>query len=167
MVSVSSTRTAPRRTLWEEGRHSGRLVRTVTATILLAVALVDTVAFDRLTVLFDITFVVVCVGAALAVRPRDFFVVGVLPPLSMLVIVAILAAFERSAVADAGDGVAQATVSGLAHHAGALVVGYTLTLGILALRQVAARNAGVIRSGAHPTRVPRQRVPAESAEHAR
>jgi len=167
VVSVSSTRTAPRKTLWEEGRHSGRLVRTVTATILLAVALVDTVAFDRLTVLFDITFVAVCVGAALAVRPRDFFVVGVLPPLSMLVIVAILAAFERSAVADAGDGVAQATVSGLAHHASALVVGYTLTLGILALRQVAARNAGVIRSGAHPTRVPRQRVPAESAEHAR
>ena len=167
MVSVSSTRTAPRRTLWEEGRHSGRLVRTVTATILLAVALVDTVAFDRLTVLFDITFVAVCVGAALAVRPRDFFVVGVLPPLSMLVIVAILAAFERSAVAEPDDGVVQATVSGLAHHAGALVVGYTLTLGILALRQVAARNAGVIRSGAHPTGVPRQRVPAESAEHAR
>jgi hypothetical protein len=167
VVRVSSTRTAPRRTLWEEGRHSGRLVRTVTATILLAVALVDTVAFDRLTVLFDITFVAVCVGAALAVRPRDFFVVGVLPPLSMLVIVAILAAFERSAVAEPGDGVAQATVSGLAHHAGALVVGYTLTLGILALRQVAARNAGVIRAGAHPTRIPRQRVPAESAEHAR
>ena len=167
MVSVSSTRTAPRKTLWEEGRHSGRLVRTVTATILLAVALVDTVAFDRLTVLFDMTFVAVCVGAALAVRPRDFFVVGVLPPLSMLVIVAILAAFERSAVAEPDDGVVQATVSGLAHHAGALVVGYTLTLGILALRLVAARNAGVIRSGAHPTGVPRQRVPAESAEHAR
>ena len=37
-------------------------------------------------------------------------------------------------------------VSGLAHHAGSLVVGYALTLGILALRQVALRNAGAIRS---------------------
>ena len=168
MVSVSSTRTAPRKTLWEEGRHSGRLVRTVTATILLAVALVDTVAFGRLTVLFDITFVVVCVAAALAVRPRDFFVVGC-PA-------AALDARDRGdpgGVRALGRGRAGRRrrpgrpSPGLAHHAGALVVGYTLTLGILALRQVAARNAGVIRSGAHPTRVPRQRVPAESAEHAR
>jgi hypothetical protein len=37
-------------------------------------------------------------------------------------------------------------VSGLAHHAGALVAGYGLTLAVLALRQVAARNAGTIRS---------------------
>ena len=148
MGRVSSPRTAPRRTLWEEGRHPGRLVRTVTATVLLAVALADTVAFGRLTLLFDATFVATCVAAALAVRPRDFFVVGVLPPLSMLVIVAILAAFERTAVAESGDGPVQATVSGLAHHAGALVVGYTLTLAILALRQVAYKNAGTIRSAA-------------------
>jgi hypothetical protein len=148
---VSSTRTAPRRTLWEEGRHPGRLVRTLTATVLLAVALVDTMVFDRLTLLFDIVFVVTCVAAALAVRPRDFFVVGVLPPLSMLVIVVTLAAFDRVAVAEPGDGLVQATVSGLAHHAGALVVGYTLTLAILALRQVAHRNAGTIRSGARPS----------------
>jgi hypothetical protein len=145
---VSSTRTVSRRTLWEEGRHPGRLVRTLTATVLLAVALVDTMVFGRLTLLFDIVFVGTCVAAALAVRPRDFFIVGVLPPLSMLVIVAILAALNRVAVAEPGDGLVQATVSGLAHRAGALVVGYTLTLAILALRQVAYRNAGTIRSGA-------------------
>jgi hypothetical protein len=145
---VSSTHAAPRRTLWEEGRHPGRLVRTLTATVLLAVALADTLVFDRLTLLFDITFVLTCVAAALAVRPRDFFIVGVLPPLSMLVIVAILAGTKRVAVADPGDGPVQATVSGLAHHAGALVVGYSLTLAILLLRQVAHRNAGTIRAGA-------------------
>jgi hypothetical protein len=145
---VSRARTAPRRTLWEEGRHPGRLVRTVTATVLLGVALADTLVFDRLTLVFDITFVVTCVAAALAVRPRDFFIVGVLPPLSMLVIVAILAGTKRVTVADPGDGLVQATVSGLAHHAGALVVGYSLTLLILLLRQVAYRNAGTIRTGA-------------------
>lgn len=160
---MSSTRTAPRRTLWEEGRHPGRLVRTLTATVLLAVALADTLVFDRLTLLFDLTFVVTCVAAALAVRPRDFFIVGVLPPLSMLVIVAILAGTKRVAVADPGDGLVQATVSGLAHHAGALVVGYSLTLAILLLRQVAYRNAGTIRAGARPARVPAARaVPAQS-----
>jgi hypothetical protein len=40
-------------------------------------------------------------------------------------------------------------VSGLAHHARALVAGYGLTLALLALRQVAIRNAGRIR--AHTT----------------
>lgn len=130
------------------------MVRTLTAMVLLALALVDTMVFGRLTLLFDVAFVVTCVVAALAVRPRDFFIVGVLPPLSMLVIVAVLAALDRVTVAEPGDGLVQATVSGLAHHAGALVVGYSLTLAILALRQVAYRNAGTIRSGARSSRSP-------------
>ena len=128
------------------------MVRTLTAMVLLALALIDTMVFGRLTLLFDVAFVVTCVVAALAVRPRDFFIVGVLPPLSMLVIVAVLAALDRVTVAEPGDGLVQATVSGLAHHAGALVVGYSLTLAILALRQVAYRNAGTIRSGARSSR---------------
>jgi hypothetical protein len=125
----------------------------VSAVLLLSVALVESAAGGTLGLVFDGTFVVVCVAAALLVRPRDFFGVGVLPPLGMLAIVAILAAFDRTAVADATDGFGQATVSGLAHHAGALVVGYALTLGLLALRQVALRNAGAIRQGARPLHV--------------
>ena len=61
MDDVSSTRTARRQTLWEQGRTPGRLVRAVTATVLLAIALIDVVAFGRLTWLFDITFVVASV----------------------------------------------------------------------------------------------------------
>jgi tetrahydromethanopterin S-methyltransferase subunit D len=122
----------------------------VSAVVLLSVALVEASAGATLGLVFDGTFVVVCVAAALLVRPRDFFGVGVLPPLSMLAIVAILAAVDRTSVADATDGFGQATVSGLAHHAGALVVGYALTLGLLALRQVALRNAGAIRQVARP-----------------
>ena len=96
--------------------------------------------------LFDVTFVLVSVVAALAVRPKDFFVIGVFPPLLMLGTVVLVALTFRGIVADKGDGFLQAVVSGLAHHAGSLVAGYALTLGILALRQVALRNAGAIRS---------------------
>ncbi len=161
-------RTAPRKTLWEEGRHPGRLIRTIVAVVLLTVALVESLALDRLGLVFDATFVVVCVLAALGVRPRDFFVIGVLPPLAMLGTVGVLVAVDRTAIAEQGDGIFQALVSGLAHHAGALVVGYSLTLVILALRQVALKNAGSIRGGARPAphdrapRVPEQRRPRES-----
>ncbi len=101
---------------------------------------------DGLTLAYDAAFVLTCVGAALAVRPRDFFVVGVLPPLLMAGTMLVLAVVSRSSIAEAGDGIIQATVSGLAHHAGSLVLGYGLALLVLALRQVAARNSGSIRS---------------------
>ena len=113
--------------------------------LVLLVVVLDLLVFSGVTVLFDVAFVLVCVAAALAVRPRDFFVIGVLPPLLMAGTVAVLALLTRGSVADPGDGFLQAVVSGLAHHAGSLVVGYALTLAILALRQVALRNAGTIR----------------------
>jgi hypothetical protein len=111
----------------------------------------------RLTLFFDLAFVAVCVGAALSVRPRDFFMVGVFPPLLMFFTVTILALVDRAAIADEADALVQALVSGLAHHAGALVAGYALTLGILALRQLAMRNSGRIRTeaaGSTPKRRP-------------
>ncbi|MGZ5416258.1 MAG: DUF6542 domain-containing protein [Nocardioides sp.] len=142
---MSSTRTPPRKTLWEEGRHPGRLVAHAAGAAALLVVLAHLLLTDDLTVAFDVAFVMICVAAALAVRPRDFFVVGVLPPLLMAGTVLVLAIFARGAVADPRDGVVQATVSGLAHHAGALVLGYVLALVVLALRQVAMRNSGTIR----------------------
>lgn len=155
--SVSSTRTPPRKTLWEEGRHPGRLVAHAAAAAALVVVVAHLLVTDGLTLVFDVAFVLICVAAALAVRPRDFFVVGVLPPLLMAGTVLVLAVVDRGAVADPGDGVVQATVSGLAHHSGALVLGYALALGVLALRQVAMRNSGTIRAhgrGRAPRRTP-------------
>jgi hypothetical protein len=113
----------------------------------LAVA-ADVLLTDRLSLLFDLAFVLICVAATLAVRPRDFFVVGVFPPLLMFGTVLVLALMLRGAVADPVDGPVQAVVSGLAHHAGGLVAGHALTLGILALRRLALRNAGRIRTEA-------------------
>jgi hypothetical protein len=114
--------------------------------VVLAAVLLDLQISTDLGLLFDVLFVLVCIGAALAVRPRDFFMVGVFPPLLMGATVALLAVLHRGSVADPTDGLLQALVSGLAHHARALVAGYGLTLGVLALRQVAIRNAGTIRA---------------------
>jgi hypothetical protein len=120
-------------------------VANAAGALVLLVVVLDLLVFSGVTVVFDIAFVLVCVAAALAVRPKDFFVIGVFPPLLMAGTVAVLALLTRGSVADPGDGFLQAVVSGLAHHAGSLVTGYALTLAILALRQVALRNAGTIR----------------------
>ncbi|HET9858924.1 MAG TPA: DUF6542 domain-containing protein [Nocardioidaceae bacterium] len=133
------------RTLWEEGRQPGRQVVTLAVAFSVLVVTLDLLMSGRLTLFYDLSFVVVCLVAALAVRPRDFFAVGVLPPLLMFATVTVLALLAPGSVAEPGDGLIQAVVSGLAHRAGALVAGYALTLGILALRQLAMRNAGRIR----------------------
>jgi ATP/ADP translocase len=129
----------------------------VTLSLLAALALagLNLLFTGQLSIFFDLTFVVLCLVAALAVRPRDFFVVGVLPPLLMLATVVLLASVARTAVAEEVDGLAQAVVSGLAHHAGALVAGYALALVVLALRQVALRNAGLLRQNRQAASSPR------------
>jgi hypothetical protein len=159
---VSQTPTRPRplpraqaRTLWEEGRRPGRQVVTLSLLAALALAGLNLLFTGQLSLFFDLTFVVLCLVAALAVRPRDFFAVGVLPPLLMLATVVLLASFARTAVAEEVDGLAQAVVSGLAHHAGALVAGYALALVVLALRQVALRNAGLLRQSRQAASSPR------------
>jgi len=143
-----------RRTLWEEGRQPGRLVTHTAAAVALLVVILDLALTDDITWIFDVAFVLLCLASALAVRPRDFFMVGVFPPLLMAVTIVILAVVARGSVADERDGLVQALVSGLAHHAGALVTGYALTLAVLALRQVALRNSGRIRR--RPASRPRQ-----------
>lgn len=142
----------PRRTLWEEGRKPGRLVVQGAVLALLVPTLSSLLFGNRIGIFFDVTFVLVCLAAALLVRPQDFFTVGVLPPLLLGLMVTALATVDRAAVARADDPLIQAVVSGLAHHALALVIGYALTLAILALRQVALRNNGTLRPRGHPPR---------------
>jgi hypothetical protein len=89
---------------------------------------------------FDLWFVLICFGLALLVRPRDFFTVGVLPPLIMLGAFAVLALGRPEAIAEPQDGLVQAVVSGLAHHSVALTIGYALCLATLLARQRAARG---------------------------
>jgi hypothetical protein len=138
--------------LWEEGTHPGPLVIRAAVLGLLAITLISLVFGNRIGFVFDVVFVLICVGSALWVHPRDFFSIGVLPPLLLAFAITVLAIVDRAAVAKADDPLVQALVSGLAHHSLALVIGYTLTLLILALRQVALRHHGALRSRADSTR---------------
>lgn len=144
-VSRTEPRKPPRKTLWEEGTHPGALVIRAAVLAMLAVTLVSLLFGNHIGVVFDVAFVLVCVGSALWVRPQDFFSIGVLPPLLLAFEVLVLAVVDRGAVAKAHDPLVQAVVSGLAHHSLALAVGYTLTLLVLALRQVALRHHGTLR----------------------
>jgi len=135
-----NTRTDRAPTIWEEGREPGYAVASLTVAVLLTATAVDVLLSESLGLLFDLTFVTACVFAALAVRPADFFAVGVLPPLAMLGTIVLLALTDPATVAHPTDGVVQATVSGLSAHSVALVSGYLLCLGALAVRrQVAGR----------------------------
>lgn len=119
----------------------------------LTAAALDLLLTEHVGVIYDVGFVALCVALALAVRPRDFFTVGVLPPLLMLTTFLLLAMSRSEAIARPEDGLVQAVVSGLSHHSLGLVVGYLLCLAvllvrirILALRGAATPDA-VSRSG--------------------
>jgi len=123
-----------RRTLWEEGREPGWQVVALGLALVLTAAVIDQALTGGIGWIFDICFVLACVGTALAVRPSDFFTVGVLPPLLMVVVFGLIGATRPATIADPGDGLIQAIVSGLSHHSGALVIGYLASLAILAVR---------------------------------
>jgi hypothetical protein len=120
----------------------------------LLVLAADLLVFRRLTLLFDIGFVLVCLGAALAVHPRDFFRIGVLPPLLLLGLITLVALVHRGFIAEDKDGLIQAVVSGLAHRASGLLAAYLLVLAVLAMRQrVQVRRRHSKRAGSPaPTR---------------
>ncbi len=128
------------RTLWEEGREPGRQVVALGLALALTAVAVDMSLVGRVSLFFDLCFVALCVGLALVVRPTDFFTVGVLPPMLMVAVFTLLGLTRPDLIADPGDGVVQAVVSGLSRHSVALVVGYLLCLGCLAMRQRVGRR---------------------------
>ena len=113
----------------------------------LTVVALDVGIGGRVGLVFDLAFVGVCVVVALLVRPEDFFTVGVLPPLIMLAVFVVVGISHRVAIARDGDGLVQAVITGLSHHAVALGVGYAACLLCLAIRDQVAR-------GRRGTRVP-------------
>ncbi|GAB3772665.1 hypothetical protein FB382_002817 [Nocardioides ginsengisegetis] len=135
------------RTLWEEGREPGRAVVALGLAVALTVVVVDVGMVGRVSLFFDLCFVALCIGLALAVRPTDFFTVGVLPPMLMVAIFTLLAFTRPDAIAHPDDGVVQAVVSGLSRHSAALLVGYGLCLGVLAVRQRISRQVDSTTGG--------------------
>ncbi|TQL69807.1 hypothetical protein FB381_3723 [Nocardioides albertanoniae] len=128
------------RTIWEEGRESGRHVVALGSAISLTVTFVDLLIDEQVGLLFDLTFVAIAVTLALIVRPSDFFVVGVLPPLIMLGIFILLATTQPGSIADRDDSAVQAVISGLGHHSISLFIGYAACLGCLVMRRRVLRQ---------------------------
>lgn len=121
--------------MWLDGVEPGRQAVALGMAAVLTIVAIDVLLVGRLSFFFDLCFIVLCLGLALVVRAHDFFTVGVLPPLMMLAVLALLGAVAPETVAHPDDGLVQSVVSGLAHHSGALVAGYAVCLGTLALRQ--------------------------------
>ena len=128
------------RTLWEEGHEPGRQVVALGLALALTVVALDVLIGGRVGLLFDVAFVVVCLAVALLVRPQDFFTVGVLPPLMMLVVFVLLGATRPVAIAERDDGLVRAVVTGLSQHAVALGIGYAVCLVCLAIRDSVIRR---------------------------
>lgn len=127
-------------TVWEEGRLAGSRVIRLAVLACAVIIAAHAVWNAPLGWLFDVSFVLVCIAAALAVRPGDFFHVGVLPPFLLLGFSVLLAVFHTSQIANAGDGFGQAVVSGMAHHSGALFAADVNALVVLAIRHRVASN---------------------------
>ncbi|MBC2960389.1 hypothetical protein H7344_08795 [Nocardioides deserti] len=123
------------RTLWEEGREPAFQVVALGLAVTLTAVVLDVWLFGDVGWLFDLAFVALCVALSLRVRPSDFFAVGVLPPLLMLVVFAMLGSTRPASIAEPHDGAVQALVSGLSTHSAALVTGYLLCLACLFVRQ--------------------------------
>jgi hypothetical protein len=124
----------PVRPFWD-GINRGSEVVALCVALTLTAATVEITATGHLRVLFDLCFVAVCVAAGMLVRPRDFFTIGVLPPLLMFGTMVLVALNGPAVVANRHDGLVQAVVTGLAHHSLALFVGYAACLVTLVLRR--------------------------------
>ena len=115
----------------------GRGVIVLSSLCTLAIAALDVAMTGGLSLFFSLSFILVALLAALAVRQADLFTAGVLPPLLLGFILAVCALARPGAlVASGATAFGQVWVSGLAHHAGALVSAHAAALLAVGLRLV-------------------------------
>lgn len=125
--------------LWDGHTRGGEVAALATA-LTLTVATVEITVVGHLGLFFDLCFVVICLISALMVRPRDFFTVGVLPPLLMFATMVLVALNGPKVIAAPHDSTVQAVITGLAHHSVALFAGYAVCLLTLLARQRLPRS---------------------------
>lgn len=141
------------RTVWEQGSEPGRQVVALGVAATLTAVALDVALGGDLGLFFDLCFVATCVAIALRVRPREFFTVGVLPPLLMLGTFLLLDLARPGVLGThPSDGLVQSVVTGLAHHSGALVAGYLVCLLVLAVRHRVAGQATNREASPAPSR---------------
>jgi hypothetical protein len=118
----------------------GRGVIVVSTLATAGTAILDFALTGGLSFFFDLTFVVICLVAAMAVRGHDLFTAGVLPPIAFGLTMAVVAVIAPDTFTT-GAGVGQVFLTGLTAHAGALVFGYGIALLTVAARAAHHRNA--------------------------
>lgn len=109
----------------------------VVAVAVLATA--GVVAFDvaltgRLSMFFDLCFVLVALCTALGVRREGLYAAAVLPPLLLGVVVAVLAMSVPATLTDSRLAFAPTWLTGLAHHGVALVSAHAVVLTLVWMR---------------------------------
>lgn len=117
----------------------GRGVVLVTGLATGSTAVADFALTGGLSYFFDLTFVVICLVAAMAVRGHDLFTTGVLPPLAFGATMAVVTLVAPETFVAQG-GLSKTFLTGLTSHAGALVFGYGTALATVAGR--AAHHRG-------------------------
>lgn len=119
---------------WQVGQEPGRSVVSLGVAVTLTAVTIDVLLVGRLTLFFDLCYMVLCLGLAALVRRQDFFLVALLPPVLLTAVFGFVSLVARDAIADPRDSLLQGMVSGVATHGVALFIGYTLCLGWLAWR---------------------------------
>jgi hypothetical protein len=102
----------------------------VTATL----AAFDFALTHRLSLFFDLCFILVSLSAAMLVQRRGMFAVGVLPPLLMGAVVAAFALLFPSALTASHLAFVSTWLTGLAHHGGALAAAHVVVLALVGVR---------------------------------
>lgn len=115
-----------------------------------AVASADVALTARLSMFFDLCFILVCLWAALVVRRRGLYAAGVLPPLLLGAVVAVLALRFPSAVTSSDLTFVSTWLTGLTLHGGALAAAHLVVLVIVGLR--AAQGSQASRVAPHDRR---------------
>ncbi len=117
----------------------GRGVIVSAAFACAALAVLDLALVGRLSIFFDLSFVVVCLVAAMAVRARDLFTAAVLPPLAFGATIAGVALLWPDTIAP-HLGLVATFLAGLATHATGLIFGCGTALLTVAARASARRR---------------------------
>lgn len=119
---------------WIHATEPARPLVALGFALVLSSVAVDLLLSGRLTFFFDLCFVATCLLIGFRAAAGSAYAAAILPPVLMLVTCFLLAVVAPGMVAHPDDGPVQATVSGLAHHALALALGYALCLVALQVR---------------------------------
>jgi hypothetical protein len=121
-------------------QHGAQQVVAGAIVMTAAVVAFDVALTARLSMFFDLCFVLVGLWAALVVRRQGLYAVGVLPPLLLGAVVAFLAVTMPSTLTASHLAFVSTWLTGLAHHGIALGATHVVVLAIVGLRAGEARG---------------------------